>query len=242
MDLKNIFNEVIFSAAVDTVKELVLAAIKASADLRGANLYGADLRGADLRDADLRGADLCSADLHSANLHSANLHSANLRGADLHSANLRGADLHSADLHSADLRGADLHSANLRGADLCSADLRGADLCSADLCSADLRGARGIYSIVPEVGAFTAFKKLANGTIAKILIPEDAERVGGWTGRQCRASKAIVLEGSGVSSHDDTFVYEVGKTIVPDEWDNDARVECSHGIHFFLTRKEAEDY
>ena len=37
MDLKNIFNEVIFSAAVDTVKELVLAAIKASADLRGAD-------------------------------------------------------------------------------------------------------------------------------------------------------------------------------------------------------------
>ena len=65
--------KVLFEAAANTVKELLLAAL-----LRDADLSGADLRGADLRDADLSGADLRGADL---------------RGADLHYANLRGADL-----------------------------------------------------------------------------------------------------------------------------------------------------
>ncbi|HET9280346.1 MAG TPA: pentapeptide repeat-containing protein [Candidatus Angelobacter sp.] len=177
----------------------------------------------------------------------ANLSSANLRRADLYGANLRRADLYGADLRSADLYGADLYGANLYGANLRSANLSGADLRSANLRSADLHGANlrsanGLYPIVPEVGAFIGFKKLSNGVIAKLQIPEDAERVGGFIGRKCRASKAIVLEGEGTSSHDAFFKYVPGTVIVPDKWDGDARVECSHGIHFFITRKEAEEY
>ena len=105
MELLNRFtNAVIFSAEVETVKELVLAAIRG-----GADLSEADLSGADLRDADLRGADLGEADL---------------RRADLRGADLRGADLRGADLGSADLRGADLREAALRGADLSGADAK----------------------------------------------------------------------------------------------------------------------
>lgn len=132
--------------------------------------------------------------------------------------------------------------ANLRSADLRSADLSGANLRSANLFSANLENVIGLYFIVPEVGQFVAFKKLANGVIAKILIPEDAERVGGYTGRKCRASKAIVLEGEGASQFSSSFIYKPGIEVIPDLWDNDPRVECSHGIHFFLTRKEAEEY
>ena len=117
-----------------------------------------------------------------------------------------------------------------------------ADLRSADLSGADLSGAKGVLPIVPEEGSFIGFKKLANDTIAKLYIPEDAERVGGYTGRKCRASKAIVIEGSGPSKYDSSFTYEPGKTVIPAAWDNDPRVECSSGIHFFITRKEAEEY
>ena len=177
----------------------------------------------------------------------ANLIGANLRGANLIGANLRGADLYGANLIGADLRGANLIGAVLRGANLSSANLSSANLIGANLSSANLYGAdlektQGIYPIVPEEGSFVGFKKLGNKTIAKILIPEDAERVGGYTGRKCRASKAVVLEGVGVSSHDPNFTYAVGAVLTPDSWDNDPRVECSHGIHFFLTRKEAEEY
>ena len=88
MDLKNIFGDVIFSATAKTVKDLVLEAIKhsanlRSADLRSANLFGANLSGANLRSADLRSADLRSADLFSADLRGANLSGADLSGADL---------------------------------------------------------------------------------------------------------------------------------------------------------------
>ena len=125
MELLNRFtNAVIFSAEVETVKELVLAAIRGEADLSEAALPGADLRGADLREAALRGADLIGADL---------------RGADLRGADLRGADLRSAALSEANLIGAALRGADLRGADLRGADLRGADLRGADLRRADAK-------------------------------------------------------------------------------------------------------
>ncbi len=117
---------VIFSAEVETVKELVLAAIRGEANLREANLRGADLYG----------ADLCGANLCEANLRGADLYGADLCGADLCGANLRGADLREANLYGADLRGADLYGADLRGADLYGADLRGADLYGADLYGA----------------------------------------------------------------------------------------------------------
>ena len=158
--------------------------------------------------------------------------SANLRGANLSDANLSGANLSGANLRDADLCGANLYGANLRGADLCGANLYGANL----------QETRGIYSIVPEVGDFHGFKKLGNKTIAEILIPADAGRVGGYTGRKCRAEYAVVISGTGPSQYDAEFIYEPGKVIRPDKWDSDPRVECSNGIHFFLTRKEAEEY
>ena len=46
-----------------TLKDAVMAAVKARADLSGADLRGADLSGAYLRGAYLRGADLSGADL-----------------------------------------------------------------------------------------------------------------------------------------------------------------------------------
>jgi len=37
-------------------------------------------------------------------------------------------------------------------------------------------------------------------------------------------------------------VYEVGKLTIPDGFDENRWEECSHGIHFFITRSEAEAY
>ena len=49
---------VLFSLETDSLKLCVQAALKAKADLRGADLRGADLWGANLREANLWGADL----------------------------------------------------------------------------------------------------------------------------------------------------------------------------------------
>ena len=222
------------------------------ANLRGANLRGANLRGANLREADLRGADLYGADLYGANLREANLREADLREADLYGADLYVADLYGANLYEADLREADLYGANLREADLREADLREADLRGADLYGANLYEARNLLPIAcPEEGEFIGFKK-ARGYIVKLKITEDAKRCSA-TGRKCRCSKAIVLSitnkdgsDSGVkavaSDYNNTFIYRVGETIEEPTFCDNRWIECAPGIHFFITRKEAEDY
>jgi hypothetical protein len=153
-------------------------------------------------------------------------------------ANLTGANLAGADLTGANLTGANLTRANLAGADLTGANLTDANLTDANLTDAVLPP----HQLCPEEGEFIAWKKLGNDTIAKLLIPADAKRVCSLIGRKCRASKVVVIEGNGVSSHDNKTVYATGKTVTPDKFDDDIRVECSHGIHFFITRAEAVNY
>jgi hypothetical protein len=145
------------------------------------------------------------------------------------------ADLSYADLSGADLRGADLRSADLRGADLRSADLRGANLSGAkwDYLTIGIHGA-------PE-GELIGYKKLANGIICKLRIPESAPR--SWaTTRKLRCQRAVVLEGEGTSGYDSSFVYNVGETVEVTDFDTNRWNECSRGIHFFLTREEAEEW
>ena len=234
------------------VLKTVDAAHLRGADLRGAYLTGAylrgaDLRGAHLRGADLRGADLCGADLTGAYLCGANLSGANLRDASLSGADLSGANLRDAYLRSAYLRSANLRSANLCGANLCGASLSGASLHAADLRDASLSGADlPSFSIIPEEGAFIGWKKLKDEGIAKLEIPAEAKRTSTLIGRKNRAEFVRVLElfgaDQGVSLHNDSIVYRVGEIVKPDSYDDDIRLECTNGIHFFITRKEAEEY
>jgi hypothetical protein len=85
-------NSVLFShdAEENSLKITLLMALKARADLRGADLYGANLSGADLYGADLYGADLSGADLRGADLSGADLSGANLSRADLYGKKLSG--------------------------------------------------------------------------------------------------------------------------------------------------------
>ena len=168
---------------------------------------------ADLQDADLRDADLRDADL---------------RGADLQGANLQGADLQRAYLRGADLRGADLQRANLQRADLRGADLRGADLPSFQVC--------------PQEGEFIAWKKLRGNIVTRILIPAEAKRTSSLIGRKCRAEFAVPLDAGGKSLRDDQFLYVKDEIARCDEYDPDVRIECSGGIHFFMTKEEAETW
>ena len=156
----------------------------------------------------------------------------------------------------ADLRGANLSRADLRGANLCGADLRGADLRGANLCRVDLCGAKNLDTVLynestsffalqcPEEGNFIGWKKCANGAIVKILITGKRSSA---TSRKCRCSEAKVLEISGgltevASTHDYDFIYRLGETVSIPDFDENRWNECSTGIHFFLTRKEAEQY
>ena len=229
-------NAVIFECDVpDTVssglamRHVLEAAVKSGADLRGA-----DLRGANLRGANLRGAYLSGAYLRGANLRGAYLSDADLRGANLSDADLRGANLSGADLSGADLSGAYLSDADLRGAYLSGAYLSGAK--NADYAIAQTR-------ILPD-GDLIGWKKCKDNVIVKLLIPETAKRSHAF-GRKCRAEYADVLEVFGekaVSQHDGKTEYVVGTRVYPDSFSDDWQQECANGIHFFITRIEAENY
>ena len=103
--------------------------------------------------------------------------------------------------------------------------------------------------------------------IAKLRIPETAQRSSAF-GSKCRCSEAFVEEitsmdgsikyNSAVSMRsvgmalrrcapvtiDDSMSakYIVGETVKPDSFDPNPWNECSNGIHFFMTREEAETY
>ena len=119
---------------------------------------------------------------------------------------------------------------------LSGADLSGADLSRAK--DAELVIAR--TRILPE-GSLIGWKKLSGGTIAKLHIPEEARRSHAF-GRKCRAEYADVIEGEGLSSHDGVTKYAPGLRVTADKWCEDWKQECAGGIHFFLTRLEAEAY
>ena len=126
-----------------------------------------------------------------------------------------------------------------------------ADLGGADLGGASLRGATlPPFQIVPEVGQFRAFKKVQGNVVLELLIPRSAQRTSTLVGRKCRASKVkVVGVASGAttetvfrSHHEESFTYTVGKWASVPDYDGDIRVECTRGIHFFLTLDEAKNY
>jgi hypothetical protein len=250
--ISKLTGKAIFESEHKTIDATVCAAVKAGTNLRGANLRGANLHGADLHGANLRRADLYEADLYGANLYEADLYEANLYGANLRRANFRGADLCEADLYEANL-----HGANLRRADLRGANLYGVNLYGADLRGANLYGAVGLtvrlcaqFRSCPPSGDFTGWKKGGDGELIKLKIPWFSRRVNAIESRKCRCEMAIVMsiEKNGkkivecVSGYDPNTVYRVGEHVCCDKYDASWLVECSGGIHFFMTQQEALDY
>jgi hypothetical protein len=223
-------------------------AVLTRADLTGAVLTRADLTRADLTGAVLTRADLTGAVLTGADLTDAVLTRADLTDADLTRADLTGADLTDAVLTRAVLTRADLTGAVLTRADLTGAVLTRADLTGAVLTRADLTGAEhsalviARTRILPE-GALIGWKKCRDGVLVKLLIPADAKRSHAF-GRKCRAEYADVLEVIGAEVGKSLFAaefeYRAGQRVQPDEWNPDWTNECSGGIHFFITREEAE--
>ena len=245
--IKNLQGEIIFEAEGDSLKAVVELAVK-----QGANLEGANLKGANLRWANLEWANLEDANLEGTNLYGANPNGADLKGTNLEGANLKWANLEDANLKGTNLKGAYLKEANIYGANLEDANLEGTNLEGANLRLTNLEGARlPHFQIVPECGSFLAFKKLSSGVIVQVLIPAHAERTSSLIGRKCRSSEVIVrkiIEGEipeGIKIKSTSYgeaVYAVGETVKADKWDGDILVECTHGIHFFMTLKEAQEW
>jgi uncharacterized protein YjbI with pentapeptide repeats len=211
-----------------------------SVDLRNSNLSYADLRYCNLRNSDLSNSYLRNSDLSSSDLKSADLRYCNLSNSYLINSNLSYADLSNTDLSNTDLSYADL-----RNSDLKSADLRNSNLSNASYANTVLN------SVCPESGSYVAWKKASN-QIVKLQVLASAKRSSS-TSRKCRASKARVL---GIydfnkkktklkkisSDYDANFVYEIGKIVSVNNFDENRWNECATGIHHFITFREAVEY
>lgn len=239
-----------------------------NANCREADFSYADLIDANCSYANFVDINGQNADLYGVNLNDAQLANANLRGINLQNANLRDTKCLDTSFVHANLQNADLQGANLCYTNLREADLRGTNLYGADLRNANLHQAyissetnlthvyTDIYTLFfslqcPEEGSFIGYKK-ANNLIVKLLITENAKRSSA-TSRKCRCSEAEVLSITNLdgtpapqkcvaSDYCDDFVYTVGETVHVPDFDENRWNECSTGIHFFITRKEAELY
>ena len=122
----------------------------------------------------------------------------------------------------------------------------------ANLYGANLYGAENAalalakIQFIPEEGSFVGWKKCRGEVIVKLWIGKTAKRSHGGE-RKCRASRVKVAEviGAevGVSMHDENVTYAKGQIVEPlNGWDDNRWNVCAPGIHFFVTRAEAEAY
>ena len=185
-----------------------------------------------------------------AHLEGAHLEGAHLEGAHLERAHLEGAYLERAHLEGAYMEGAYMEGAYMEGAHLEGAHLEGAHLEGAYLGGANLRGTVGAELTIARTrilaeGDLTGWKKCEGGVIVKLRIPAAAKRSHAF-GRKCRAEYAVVLEtvgaAVGISQYDGITKYVAGETVRCDTWCDDYTQECAGGIHFYITRIEAENH
>ena len=262
IEIKNKHNgNVIFEhEQVDnTIKDTVTEAIKRGVSLQGADLRYADLQGINFGLTDLRTADLTEANLQNSVLYFSDISFTVLRGANLQGANLSDTMMFHTDLHGANLTDANLNGAKLIYTDFTNANLQGADLAFVEINRAyfgdanltDVKNMPYVPFACPTEGSFIGWKKVNNSHLIKLLIPEDARRSSA-TGRNCRCDHAKVLEITNLQDNaivpivenkkHSNFIYETGKDIYPDSYDENRWNECTHGIHFFVDKQEALGY
>ena len=218
--------------------------------MREGDFFHADLRRADFRHADVQRADFCYAQLEGADFCMANARSALFTDANVAHVALSEAFCASADFQRANLRGAYCARADFRGADFEGSDCRDvtfdeANMRDADFTNANLEGQEafvGSLSILPA-GGIIGWKKCCGNVIAQLFIPARVARTNA-TGRECRAERALVLEVHGApegqSFYDPSFIYRPGETVVCHVWGDNPWKMCTGGIHFYITRAEAE--
>ena len=138
---------------------------------------------------------------------------------------------------------------SLSCSNMSGSNMSGSDMSGSDMSGIKTSGTTAFFSLCcPPEGSFIAFKK-ANNKIVKLLITEDAKRSSA-TSLRCRASKAKVLSIESIdktetfksvkSNYNSNFIYKVGETVEVTDFDENRWTECSTGIHFFISRMNAE--
>ena len=219
------------------------------------NARQANFHLANLRDAILSCSQFIGAFMYKANLENARMDSADLSYADLSEAFLGHVNLSNADLSMANLSNTRLECSNLNFAKMYGAKIDGANMHGDSLIHTNLYGAIGSL-IEYRKGKILrddiiGYKKCADkdgrqDVIVTLKIPRGSI-VFSINGKKCRTNRAIVLDITGADrayslSREHTASYYVGDEINIYNFNCQYNLECAEGIHFFMTREEAEGY
>ena len=180
----------------------------------------------------------------------ADLYDSSFRGADLRNCNLMGANIDHVHFENADLSCVNLEfTEHSYWAYFNGADMLGIDIDGTPIDDEAVKGAKNLFvpMVCPEEGSFIAWKKCRDARIVKLQVTENALRTGG-SRYFCRASEVMVLEvfdsngkcDEAVSIDDETLIYRKGELVKDEEEFDPSLLHDGAGIHFFITRAEAE--
>ena len=231
------------------------SAILSHTDLCGASLSGSSLYSTNLFYSNLRGSDLSNTFLNCANLACCDLRDANLYNAILYDAILCHSILDRADLSNADLSDANLGECLLRDTNLSNTCFSRANLAHTSMYSAvgkQMEYRRGKVLTEPLIGYKKCIninhRKDINDIIRDVIVTLEIPRgaiVFSINGIKLRTNKAKVISIEGADrafSIHNHMSYYVGDEITIYDFNCQYNIECAEGIHFFLTREEAENY
>ncbi len=227
-----------------------------------------DLSGAVFSNCALKNINFSNADLTNASFLGCVIEYCVFDGADMRGVTIRntgGGTAGSPVCYECSFAGADLRKASLGAAAIRRASFKGAKLKGADFGTDSIRsrfnesrfgGATGIPKRVVDAcpvlpaGEFEAWKRCADGRIAKLLVPADARCSSGLSNK-CRASHVLTLDitsrlgnkcknaRSLLDMGGQDCAYRVGYVTEAHAFSADRWETCAPGIHFFLTRREA---
>lgn len=205
-------------------------------------IWNMDLTNAELSDADFTLSSFQNTKLDGANFENSSVENALFDGCSMKNANFKHANMKTGSFRYCDMRNCNIEDADLFGAVLEYAKLDG-------IISNE--GTKWFRLHCPERGAFLGYKKCVNNRLVQLLIPADAKRTSA-TLPSCRCNKAKVLTiksfdyqdnyDEAWSLVDENFVYKKGEWVEVKDFNEDRWMDSTTGIHFWMTRKEAQDY
>ena len=203
-----------------------------------------------IRGVNFNKADLAFSDFENTEFYGCNFSECNLTRVNLTNTRIDSCDMTNAVLCGANLSRAHIVSSNLSGADFKRADAFNASFVSCNMENISIDYETKFMAPAPEGDLIGWGKK--GVYIVKMRIPSKAKR--SWaTSYKLRAEFVETLE---IWDGDDQVYaishrakdmtplvrYAVGTLTWADQWDPNRWLECSHGIHFFLSREQAETW
>lgn len=203
-------------------------------------------------DMDLSGTDLSNMDFTLSSFQNTVLNHVNFENSSVENAlfdgcSMKGANFKNAKMVTASFRYCDMRECNIEGADLFGAVLEFANL-EGIVSSEETKWFR---LRCPEKGAFLGYKKCVNDRMVQLLIPADAKRTSA-TLPSCRCNKAKVLTiksfdfqenfDEAWSLVDENFIYKKGEWVEVKNFNENRWQDSTTGIHFWMSRAEAEAY